>query len=280
MLELGKYSDLNVVRKTQNGIYLSDTSGNEVLLPYKFTQHEMSVGSNIRVFIYKDSEDRIVATTQIPKLQLHEFGMLKVETVNEVGAFLDWGLDKNLLVPFREQAMKMEEGRSYLIFVYLDEQTQRLAATAKLNRCLDNSELTVNVDDEVDLIMWKRSELGVKVIVNQRHEGLIFNNEFFATFKTGETLKGYVKAISEDNKLDIRIQNYGFSNIEPNAQKILERLNAEGGFLPLTDKSEPEDISARLEMSKKTFKKAIGTLYKQKQIRIEEDGIYLNESQN
>lgn len=278
MIEIGKFAELTVARKTPNGIYLTDTSGNEVLLPFKFTQHEMSVGSSVRVFIYKDSEDRLVATTQIPKLQLHEFGMLKVETVNEVGAFLDWGLDKNLLVPFREQAMKMEEGRSYLVFVYLDEQTQRLAASAKLNRCLDNNELTVNVGDEVDLILWKRSELGFKVIINQRHEGLIFNNDFFSTFKTGHTLKGYIKTIREDNKIDVRIRNYGFGNIEPDALKILERMSANGGSLPLTDHSLPEDIIGRLEMSKKTFKKAIGTLYKQKKIRIEEDGIYLNES--
>ncbi len=275
MIEIGNYNELTVLRRVSIGLYLGDTEGNEVLLPSKYVPRSVSIGEPLNVFVYKDSEDRVIATTLTPKITLNHFAYLRVEMVSEVGAFLDWGLEKQLLVPFREQMRKMVAGESYIVYMYYDEKSERLAASAKLNQFLSNEELSVRTGDEVEIMLWEETDLGINVIINNRHKGLIYDNEIFTEIEEGEIRKGFIKNIREDNKIDVLLQKTGYGNIEPNASLILEKLKAGGGFLALTDKSEPGQIISQLGMSKKTFKKAVGSLYRRKIIRIEEDGIHL-----
>jgi len=273
MIEIGNYNTLKVLRETSVGAFLGDDEGHEVLLPGKYVPTEISVDSEIEVFVYRDSEDRLVSTTLKPKIMLHQFAVLQAVMVNQIGAFLDWGLEKNLFVPFREQGTKMLKGRWYMVYLYLDEQTDRLVASSKINRFLNNEQLTVKEGDEVDVMIWETTDLGVNVIINNLHKGLVYHNEFFAQVSPGDIRKGYISKIRDDNKIDVQLQMPGVGNIEPSAARILEILKAKDGFLPLTDNSEPEEIARILEMSKKTFKKAIGSLYKQKIIMIEKNGI-------
>jgi len=273
MIEIGNYNTLKVLRETSVGAFLGDDEGHEVLLPGKYVPGEISVDSEIEVFVYRDSEDRLVSTTLKPKIMLHQFAVLQAVMVNQIGAFLDWGLEKNLFVPFREQGTKMLKGRWYMVYLYLDEQTDRLVASAKINRFLNNEQLTVKEGDEVDVMIWETTDLGVNVIINNLHKGLVYHNEFFAQVSPGDIRKGYISKIRDDNKIDVQLQMPGVGNIEPSAARILEILKTKDGFLPLTDNSEPEEIARILEMSKKTFKKAIGSLYKQKIIMIEKNGI-------
>lgn len=277
MIEIGKYNTLKVLRETSVGAFLGDDEGHEVLLPGKYVPKEISVDSEIEVFVYRDSEDRLVSTNLRPKIQLHQFAVLQAVMVNQIGAFLDWGLEKNLFVPFREQGTKMLKGRWYMVYLYLDEQTDRLVASAKINRFLNNEQLTVKEGDEVEVMIWETTDLGVNVIINNLHKGLVYHNEFFAQVTPGDIRKGYISKIRDDHKIDVQLQMPGVGNIEPSAARILEILQAKDGFLPLTDNSEPEEIARHLEMSKKTFKKAIGSLYKQKIVMIEKDGIRLIE---
>lgn len=275
MLFLGKFNDLTIERSTSVGLFLSEPEGAEVLLPNKYVSEEMTIGDTIRVFVYKDSEDRPVATTQTPFLLRNEFGYLRVRDVNSYGAFLDWGLEKDLFVPFSEQTAKMEVGESYIVFLYLDRRTDRLLATAKWRQNLDNNRLLVKEGDEVDLLVAERTDLGYNVIINHYHLGLIYYSDVFRRITIGLQLKGYVKLIREGNKIDISVEKAGYERIETHAAEIYETLKASDGFLPLTDKSSPEEIENRLQMSKKNFKKAVGGLYKQGLIALEENGIRL-----
>ena len=275
MISIGKHQKLKVMRFADQGLYLIDEENNEVLLPNKYITENMPVYTEVDVFIYKDSEDRLVATTETPKIKLNGFALLKVNDVASFGAFLDWGLQKDLLVPNSQMAQDMQVGKSYLVFMYLDEETDRLVASSKTNRFLSNDELTVYEGDEVDLIIAGESSLGINVIVNGIHKGLLYHNEVFKQTRPGARLKGFVKKIREDNKLDLSLQKQGYGNIEPNSLLILEKLKDNNGYLALNDKSDPEVIKAQLGMSKKTFKKAIGALYKQKLIAMEKSGIRL-----
>ncbi|GGH37238.1 S1 RNA-binding domain-containing protein [Dyadobacter endophyticus] len=275
MLFIGKYNYLTIERVTSVGMFLSDVEGEEVLLPNQYITDEMQVGDQIKVFVYLDSEDRPVATTQTPKIVRNEFAYLEVKDVSEHGAFLDWGLIKDLFVPFREQPKPMEIGEGYVVFLYLDQKTQRLLASAKIDKFLESERLTVAEGDEVDLLIWQKTDLGYNVVVNQYHKGLIYANEVFQPLKIGDSLKGYVKKIREENKLDISLQKTGYEVVEPVAKQILEEIEKGKGFLALSDNSSPEDIYQKLKISKKVFKKAIGGLYKQGMIRITSDGIYL-----
>jgi predicted RNA-binding protein (virulence factor B family) len=275
MIELGKFNELEVARIISAGMILTDEEGDEVLLPGKFIPAGTEVGDTVRVFIYNDSEDRPVATTQEPKIQLHEFARLQAVSVNEFGAFLDWGLDKDLLVPFSEQRNRMKKGGWYMVCLYLDPLTDRLVGTAKLDRFLDNEELSVEEGDEVEFLLWQRSDLGYKVIINNQYEGLIYYNELFTDVNLGERRRGYIKKIREENKLDVSLHKQGYERISTHADRILAELRANDGFLPLTDKSSPDAIRERLEMSKKAFKQAVGGLYKKRRIQLEEDGIRL-----
>lgn len=275
MLFIGKYNNLTIARLTSVGLFLEDVQGEEVLLPNRYVTDDMKIDDEITVFVYNDSEDRPVATTEKPYIVRNEFAYLEVKEVNEQGAFLDWGLLKDLFVPFREQPDRMREGEKYIVFLYLDHQTNRLIASAKINKYVDNERLLVTENDEVDLLVWERTDLGYNVIVNQYHKGLIYHNEIFKKFNVGDQLKGYVKKIREENKLDISLEKQGVERFEPLAQRILDTLKENDGFLPLHDGSSPEAISAQLEMSKKNFKKTIGNLYKKGILNMEENGIRL-----
>ncbi len=276
MIELGQYNTLRVARDTPVGIFLEDDEENDVLLHGKFIpEGGLKEGDEIEVFIYKDNEGRDIATTQTPKITVEEFALLEVTSIDKYGAFVDIGLDKELLVPFMEQAYKMEVGKSYLVFMYVDGLSDRLAGSTKLEQFLDNEEIELEDGAEVDVIFWKQTDLGYKVIVNDEHVGLVYANELFSKPQAGTRTIGYVRKVREDNKLDIRLQKDGYEQIEPNAQKILELLQKEDGFVPLTDKSSPEDIKRWLGISKKMFKKSIGNLYKQKLILLEVEGIRL-----
>jgi len=275
MIELGKYNLLEVMRDTGSGLFLEDTEGNDVLLPGKFIPPDTEVGDFLEVYIYRDNEDRIIATTQEPRITVYEFAYLEVTSVGNHGAFLNYGVDKDLFVPFREQNLKMEEGRSYLVYMYIDGQTDRLAGSAKIEQFLEFEDLDIRIGDEVLITIWKRTDLGTNVIVNNKYSGLIYENELYEKLYTGDVKTAYVHNIREDGKVDIRLQKDGYSKIEPSAQKILNLLKKREGYLLLTDKSSPERIKRELGMSKKTFKKSIGALYKQKMILLEEEGIRL-----
>lgn len=276
MIEQGKNKRLSIVKRSTFGLFLGDDVGEEVLLPNKYCTDDMKPEGEVEVFIYRDSEDRKVATTLTPKIKLHEFALLKVKAVTKVGAFLDWGLEKDLMVPFREQRQNMEEGRWYIVYLDLDAKTDRLYASNRLERFLNNDDLSIKQGDEVGLIVLQKTDLGYSVIVNHKHKGLIFSNEIFQDLNIGAPLKGYVKNIREDNKIDISLQAIGYKKFnDANSELIVRRLIELDGFLPLSDKSSPEEIYAQLGISKKAFKKSIGALYKQKKITIESDGIKL-----
>ncbi|MDR9457501.1 MAG: S1-like domain-containing RNA-binding protein [Salegentibacter sp.] len=279
MLNIGEYHTLTIDRETEPGLFLTNEEGDEVLLPNKYIPETWEIGGEIEVFVYLDHEERPVATTLKPLVKLDEFAFLKCVEVNEFGAFLDWGLEKHLFVPFKEQAYPMKQGGRYLIFCYLDEETNRLVASSKVHAFLDNSELTVEPFEEVDLIISNKSDLGYNVIINEIHQGLIYNDEIFQPINVGDHMKGIIKKTRPDGKIDVMLQRPGYRSIEPNAQRILDELAANHGHLKLTDKSDPAQIQNMLEMSKKSFKRAAGNLYKQRKIDITEDGIYLRENQ-
>lgn len=275
MLHLGIKNTLRILRGTGVGMFLGDDEGNDVLLPKKYVPENAIVGDDIEVFIYRDSEDRIIATNLEPKIQLNQFACLQVKSVTAIGAFLDWGLEKDLFVPFREQNKKMEEGRWYAVYLYLDEETDRLVASCKVNRYFEKENIDLQIGQEVDLLIFEETDLGLNAIINNKYKGLIYENEIFQRIKIGTRTKGFVKNIRDDNRIDLSLQKQGYANVEPNAERILEKLKANNGFLDVTDKSDANYVMYQLEMSKKTFKKAVGALYRQKIIRIEEDGIYL-----
>ncbi|RZS93692.1 CvfB family protein [Aquimarina brevivitae] len=277
MLELGKYNTLKIVRERDPGLFLEDEDGNDVLLPNKFVPEDFEIEDMIEVFIYLDNEERIIATTQKPYATVNSFAVLKCTSVSEIGAFLDWGLDKELFVPFKEQASRMKEGYKYLVYVYLDEETNRLAASSKTNKFLSNNLVLLAPYDQVDLIASHPSPNGWNMIVNEKHIGLVFSDDIFQKLSPGDRLKGYVKKVRPDGKIDLTLRRHGFRGIEPDAEKVLEKLKASGGFLRLNDKSAPEDIKEAFQLSKKSFKRAIGSLYKSRIIVIEPEGIRLIE---
>lgn len=273
MIELGKYNLLEVARSTPHGLFLVDKEENTVLLPGKFIPEGTEEGDYLEVYIYKDNEERLIATTEEPKITLYEVAYLTVSDVNQYGAFVDYGVGKDLFIPFREQKTKMELGKSYLVYMYLDGQTDRLAGSSKIEQFLDNEELTIKEGDEVLITIGEKTQLGVNVVINHQHKGLIYANELFEEAKIGMVKTAYVHRIREDGKVDVRLQRDGYAKIEENAQRILDLLKERNGFLLLTDKSSPEKIKKQLGMSKKTFKKSIGSLYKQKLIALEDQGI-------
>ena len=276
MIKIGEYNTLKILRDTDPGLFMGDDEDNDVLLPNKYVPEQFEIGDELTVFVYLDHEERPVATTLKPHIKPGEFALLRCNYTNEYGAFLDWNLEKDLFCPFKEQAFKMRKGDWYLVYCYVDEETDRLVASSKTNSFLSNKELTVGQFDEVDLIISHPSDIGMNVIVNEKHLGLIYKDDIYKEISVGDRMKGIVKKVRTDNKLDISLSQIGYRNIEPNAQFILNELEDNNGFLALTDKSNPEQIKDMLQMSKKAFKKAVGSLYKQRVITIKEDGIYLN----
>jgi len=276
MIEIGEYNTLSILREKEPGLFLGDDDGNEVLLPNRYVPKDFKIWDKLEVFVYLDNDERLVAVTDKPFIKLNEFAVLRCNQVTNHGAFLDWGLVKELFCPFKEQAFKMKQGGWYLVYCFLDEKTDRLVASSKTNAFLSNDELTVKVFEEVDLIVSHPSEFGMNVIVNKKHLGLIYKDNIFQDISVGDKLKGIVNKIRNDNKLDIALGQVGYRNIEPNAELIIKELEDNSGFINVTDKSSPEVIKETLQMSKKNFKKAVGSLYKQRLITIKEDGIYLN----
>ncbi len=274
-MKIGQFNTLTIDRDTQVGLFL--TNGKEdVLLPNKYVPKVFEIGEEMTVFVYLDHEERPVATTLVPYIFLNEFALLRVNYINQIGAFMDWGMEKDILVPFKEQARPMEKGKRYLVYLYMDEKTNRLVASSKTNQFLDNENIIVEKGEEVDLIISHITEIGINVIINQKHKGLVYKDEVYDdAIRTGDKMKGYIKLVRPDGKIDVSLHKQGFENIEPNSEIIMNELRASRGFLRLNDNSNPEDIKTVLKMSKKTFKKAIGLLYKEKLIEIKEDGIYL-----
>ena len=275
MAEVGKYNKLKVLRKAEQGLYLEGERENDILLPNAYIPENCEIGDEIEVFVYRDSEDRIIATTLKPLAAVGEFAGLKVVASTKVGAFLDWGLAKDLLVPFKEQHERMVTGRTYVVYVLLDEKTDRVIGTTKFNRFLSQERPDLIERQEVNLIINRRTHLGWQAIVNNIYKGVIFENEIFQALQPGEKLKGYVKQIRPDDKIDLILQKPGFANIDPVVQKILDYLKSQGGSMDITDKSPAEMIYAKFGISKRSFKQSVGILYKKRLITIESDKISL-----
>lgn len=274
MVQVGQYNTLKVIRVVDFGVFLDD--GKEgILLPKRFLPGPLKVGDELRVFVYHDSEDRLIATTQQPFGVVGDIVALKAVTVTQQGAFLDWGLMKDLFVPKSRQLMNMRVGGTYIVKIYLDQQTGRVAATEKIEPFLSNEQLTVKEKEAVKLIVYRRTDIGYTCIINGLHTGVLHFSDIFRNIQVGDTLTGFIKTIREDNKIDLVLGEEGYQRIGGEAGKILERLEASGGFLPYHDKSDPEDIYLNLGMSKKTFKMAIGQLFKQHKIEITDHGIRL-----
>jgi len=275
---IGKNINLEVLRSTEIGLFLDteDRNYNGILLPKRYVPKGIEVGDFIDVFIYRDSEDRIIATRLDPYIRVGEFAYLNVNKVESYGAFLDWGLPKDLFVPVSQQRSLMVDNGYYLVFAYLDKQTDRIAATAKVHRHLKNEAEDLEVGQEVEVLICDETDLGVRVIVNNKFWGLLYHNEIFQNLSEGQKTIGFVKTIRvEDHKLDITLKKEGMAEVKDARSLIIEALHDANGFLPLHDKSDPEAIYDELEMSKKVFKKAIGNLYKDKMIAIKKDGIHL-----
>ncbi len=275
MIKLGEYNTLTVKTDKGEGFLLMDDENTEVFIHAKNSPEDIEIDESIEVFVYTEANKKLTATSQEPLIVVGEFAYLKTSLVTKDGAFVDMGIDRNLFIPFSEQLQKMEEGKTYLTYMYVDLKSNRLAGSTRLQAFLDNSQMTLKINDEVDLILWEKTDIGLQVIVNNKHRGLVYDNEVYQELPKNKKLKGFIKNIREDNKLDVSLQKVGYSNVEPNAAAILSLLNKSNGFLTFTDKSAPETIKKALNMSKKTFKKAIGALYKQKLIRIESDGLHL-----
>jgi predicted RNA-binding protein (virulence factor B family) len=278
MINIGEYNELEAFQLVDAGMFLIEKEADidaedleKVLLPNAYLPASLSRGDSMEVFIYLDSEDRIIATNLKPSVTLNNFAYLPVKEVNSVGAFLDMGLAKDLLVPYRQQAVEMQEGKSYLVFMYLDETTNRLIASSKTNRFLNNDDIEIKEGEEVDLIVSKNTDLGYNVIVNKQHKGLIFQSAIFQQLHTGDAIKGFVKTIREDKKLDIILQQQGVSSTEPNAQAILDFLKDNDGSTTITDKSAPQEIYAAFGLSKKAFKRALGALYKKRLVKLSKE---------
>ena len=275
MLQIGNYNTLRITKLVAFGVYLDGGEGKEILLPTRYVPKDAKVDDEVQVFIYHDNEGRLIATTLHPKAVVGEFAFMRVKSVNSTGAFLDWGLMKDLLVPFKEQKMAMREGKWYLVYVHLDHLTGRIVASARVEKFLGNVPPEYESNQEVDLLVADDTEIGYKVIVNNLHWGMIYHNQVFQRLEKGERLKGYVKGVREDDKLDISLQPLGYQKVDGISQRILEALQMKDGYLPVHDKSDPEEIYSLFRCSKKAFKQAIGSLYKQHRIRIEADGIRL-----
>ncbi len=275
MAQIGKLNNLEVLKELDFGIYLDGGELGEILMPKRYIPEGTMLGDYVEAFIYLDSEDRLIATTEKPLAQVEEFALLEVVAVTSVGAFLNWGLPKDLFVPFREQRKPMEVGNKYLVYVYLDTDTKRVAASSKIENYLDNIPVDYDENEEVDLIIINQTDLGFNAIVDNCHIGILYKNEVFQKLNPGDRVQGYIKKIRPDGKIDLRLDKVGYEKIGELANLIIVKLKQNNGFLPFTDKSSPEEIYRAFKVSKKNFKAAVGALYKQRLISIEPDGIKL-----
>ena len=275
MVEIGKINTLKVVRETGNGVYLDGENLGEILMPQKFVTADIKTTEQAEVFIYTDSEDRLVATTEQPLVKAGEFAFLKAIAASRFGAFLDWGLPKDLLVPYSEQKVNMLEGKSYLVFVYLDKLTNRIVASSKVDKFLDNTPPEYTTGQAVDILIAGETELGYKAIVNNEHWGILYKNQVFKPLTAGDKITGYVNKVRDDDKIDLLTEKPGYGKIDSISAAVLKQLQENHGFIALSDNSSPEMIQSMLGISKKNFKKAIGNLYKQHIIEFKSDGIKL-----
>jgi predicted RNA-binding protein (virulence factor B family) len=275
MLCLGQVNSLSLFKKTIYGIFLRDAESDlEVLLPNKYVPKDLDIGDSIDVFLYTDSEDRIVATTLTPKISLHEVAVLEIKDVTKFGSFLDWGLEKDLFLPFAEQDGRVQKGDKVTVCLRLDERTNRLFATAKMKK-FNNQEISVKEGDQVDLIIGGESDLGHQVVINNTYIGLLFFNKIFRPLRKGDKIKGFIEKVRDDGKIDVCLQKKGYIQVVDSQDLLLKKLQENKGVLYLTDNSDPEVITRELLMSKKVFKKCVGALYKQRKIKIEADRIVL-----
>ena len=273
MVQIGKVNRLKVLRRVSIGYYLDGDTLGDLLLPKRYATTDLNENDELDVFVYLDSEDRLIATTEIPYAVIGDFAMLKVIAVEKVGAFLDWGLTKDLLVPFKEQQVKMEKGQNCLVYIYLDDNTKRIVASSKIDKFLDNTPPEYEQGQEVELIIAYKTDLGYKAIINGEHSGMLYNNQIFTTLHTGQKLKGYISKVREDDKIDLLLEKPGYQKLDDLSQKILNILKENGGNMTVSDKTPPEEISKIFGISKKNFKKAIGVLYRERLIVIENEGI-------
>ncbi|MDO6560724.1 CvfB family protein [Paraglaciecola chathamensis] len=275
MLQIGKFNSLKVIKQVPFGFYLDGGDDGEVLLPTKFADEACKVGDTCQVFVYHDSDSRLIATSQTPLAQVDECAFLKVVSVNSVGAFLDWGIDKDILVPYSEQDFPMAEGVSYVVFVYFDDETGRVAASTRLRDFLFEEGKNFDPKQEVDLLICGRSDMGYKAVINGSHLGLIFKDEVFKPLRIGQRTKGFIKRVREDNKIDLCFQFHDDGARKDLAEQIIDDLEAHGGISTLTDKSSAQEISKRFNVSKNVYKKALGALYKQKRILLDKSKVTL-----
>lgn len=278
MVEIGKLNTLRVIKKVDFGLYLDGGGRGEILLPRRYVPENCKVDDRLKVFVYRDSEDRIIATTETPYAMVGDFAMLKVVSVDRIGVFLDWGLTKDLLVPFVEQNTIMEEGLSYIVRVYIDERTDRITASSRLDKFLDKKPSNFPVGWEVNLFICSKTDIGYKAIINSSYWGLIHFRDVYQPLRKGEKLKGFIKKVREDKKIDLCLQKPGYEKVNDVTELIIAALKKRGGYLSVTDKSSPETIYQLFGVSKKTYKKAIGAIYKKRLVTLESKGIKLIES--
>lgn len=275
MIKLGDYNHLTVVKSVDFGVYLDGGDEGEILMPSRYVPRGCKVGDKLEVFVYLDQDERPVATTETPLAKVGDFAYLEVAWINEYGAFLNWGLMKDLFCPFREQKMRMQKGNGYIVYVKEDEESHRLMATAKVDKYLSRERPAYKHGDEVQLLVWQKTDLGFKVIVDNMFQGLIFDNQIFRELHTGDKLTGYIDHIRDDGKIDITVQRTGRQLTEEFSNILLNYLHDNGGYCELGDKSPSELIADRFKVSKKVYKKAIGDLYRRRLICISDDGIRL-----
>lgn len=277
-IELGKFNQLEVVKEVDFGMYLDGGEEGEILLPTRYVPENCQIGDVLNVFLYLDNEERLIATTLTPLVQVGEFACLEVAWINQFGAFLNWGLMKDLFVPFSEQKMKMQVGRSYVVHAHVDEESYRIVASAKVERYLSKDMPDYAPGAEVDILIWQKTDLGFKAIIDNKYSGLLYENEIFRALETGMQMKAFVKQVREDGKVDLILQKPGFEKVDDFSKTLLEYIREHGGRINLNDKSPAEDIYDTFGVSKKTFKKGVGDLYKKRLISLHETGITLAES--
>ena len=277
-IELGKFNQLEVVKEVDFGVYLDGGEEGEILLPTRYVPEDCKIGDILNVFLYLDMDERLIATTLTPFVQVGQFACLEVSWVNQYGAFLNWGLMKDLFVPFREQKMKMQVGRKYVVHAHLDEESYRIVASAKVERYLSKDKPEYTAGEEVNILIWQKTDLGFKAIIDNKYSGLLYENEIFSSIETGMEMKAFVKQVREDGKVDLILQKPGFEKVDDFAKTLLDYIKDQGGRIHLNDKSPAEDIYDTFGVSKKTFKKGVGDLYKKRLITLHEDGIALVES--
>lgn len=275
MLEIGKYNKLTVLRKVDFGYYLDGLDYGDILMPAKYAEESLEPGDDVDVFVYLDSSEKLIATTEKPLAEVGQIGYLKVVKVNDIGAFLDWGVTKQLFVPFAEQKSKLEEDKFYWVYIFIDPVTERIMGSTKLGKFLDQTPPFFKANEITSGLVWQKTDLGYKIIINHSHTGLLFNSEIYKTLQPGDLIDVEIKNVRPDGKIDLCLPKSALEKSDEVSEIVLKKLQANNGFLPFGDHTAPEIIKQELGLSKKSFKKAIGKLYKERTITIEENGIYL-----